>query len=101
MLGLVLVEGITGFPSMVTLTTTAAEFAEVGILDVTVVLLNSPVTMEGVISNVVNLEAGVWMVVSTRVPPPLKLPDVGVPPTRLLMTHCEVWMLAVKLPLLC
>jgi len=61
MLGLVDVSGSTGVPSNVTFTTTAAEFAELGIAVVTCVLLNRPVTSAGVMSNVVNLEFGVWM----------------------------------------
>ena len=53
--------GATALPSSVTNTLTAAEFAELSIAPVTCVLLNKPVTNDGVMSNVVNDEFGVLM----------------------------------------
>jgi hypothetical protein len=82
----------------VTNTSTAAEFAELSIAAVTSVLLNKPVTNDGVMSNVVNVEFGVLMKVSSTVmlgEPPLRAP------LAVLTVHCAVEIVAVKLPLLC
>src|SRR2546421_10222922 len=99
-LGELAVAGATGLPSSVTVTSTAAEFADVSMAGVTSVLLNKPVTSDGVISSVVNCEFGVLMVVSSNVVAlPFRLPEFGNPPT-VLMVHCVVVMAAAKLPLL-
>jgi len=99
--GLVDVAGETGFPSSVTFTTTAAEFADVGMSWVIAVLLNNPVTRDGVISNVVYCEFGVLIEVSSSVPlPPDKPPELGMPPT-VLIVHCDWLICAAKFPLLC
>lgn len=84
------VAGATGLPSSVTFTTSAAEFAEVGMSCVIAVLLNNPVTSGGVMSKVVNCGLGVLIEVFSDVPllPPRKPSEFGNPPT-VLIVHCD------------
>src|SRR5438874_1090152 len=87
-LGELAVAGATGLPSSVTVTSTAAEFADVSMAGVTSVLLNKPVTSDGVISSVVNCEFGVLMVVSSNVVAlPFRLPGLAGPTRTTLPTH--------------
>lgn len=92
--------GSTGLPSSSTNTLTAAELAVV-VLPTVSVLLNSPVTNDGLMSRVVKLELGVLTVVlSTVISGPLASdPPVG--PDPVLTVHCDFVIAAVKLPLLC
>src|SRR5437868_9421715 len=95
--------GATAFPSSVTNTLTAAEFADVSCACDTCVLLNKPVTSEGVISKLVPWPFGVLIYVSSIIVGVL-VPGMRAPPFCpgvVLIVHCVVVILAVKFPLLC
>jgi hypothetical protein len=66
------------------------------------VFVNRPVTSEGLMSNVVNFEFGVLMVVVSTLTGlgSFKPPEFGNPGV-VFMVHCVVCTAAVKLPLLC
>src|SRR5216683_5960612 len=86
--------GSTGLPSSSTNTLTAAELAVV-VLPTVSVLLNSPVTNDGLMSRVVKLELGVLTVVLSMA---MGEPPLCDPPVAVLTTHCDVVIAAVKLP---